>query len=751
MLADQSQRQAGVITGQQFYSPGHIVLKIICPFLLLLFSFQLEARELERRSCLLPVQQAASLPDEISQSQKATFTIEEGAILRGPLKEKRLALVLTADTYGEGLPSVLSALEERQIKASFFLTGNFLRQPEFTPLVKRMIEEGHYVGAHSDRHLLYCDWNLRQKTLVSRSEFLSDLENNYAELARFGLDKNTSPYFLPPYEWYNQEIADWTREAGLVLINFTPGTSSNADYTTPADPNYLSSEEIYRRIISYEKSNPSGLNGFILLIHPGTAPARTDKFYNRLGQLLDELTGLGYSWVRIDQLLTATGEQQASSAMGKVSTSETFIPSLSTVWSVESPGKITGLGCLGELIFWATEQEQVFLAEAQSGEIKNSLDLKVNLVQPPAAGSRGLWLAAGSDLWLIDEKGQVARKMSELPDLIYPRVEQDGQLYLIAKSKQEARQPVTGEIIWQSSLSLDSSVSPVWSNFSLFCVSVTGQILKIDKKTGRVLDEYQPEEKISVLLSRPEEKALFIGTVSGSLLKYNLSKKKASWAVKLGSQKVDELLLGGKYLYVLTSGAILYKLRAGEGDLAGWQPVPARLFGRPLIFSDALIVPALENLLFVFELKAVQNSSRTVLPADLAVDLALKPASRQAGSKDLLLAGLYNEQDNRSLVVALTREPQLFIEASPLSPQPPGQRIVLTVRASGFSRPKYEFYLRSADGQEKLKRKASVSNSWSWFPVKEGEYTIVVKVSDKKLTRKAELSYNITRILNRQK
>jgi len=54
--------------------------------------------------------------------------------------------------------------------------------------------------------------------------------------------------------------------------------------------------------------------------------------------------------------------------------------------------------------------------------------------------------------------------------------------------------------------------------------------------------------------------------------------------------------------------------------------------------------------------------------------------------------------------------------------------------------------LRSSEGQEKLRRKASTSNTWTWLPVKEGQYTVIVKVSDKKLTRKAELSYNITLI-----
>ena len=46
--------------------------------------------------------------------------------------------------------------------------------------------------------------------------------------------KADAPYFMPPYEWYNAQVSTWTAEHGLTLVNFTPGTRSNADYTTPA-------------------------------------------------------------------------------------------------------------------------------------------------------------------------------------------------------------------------------------------------------------------------------------------------------------------------------------------------------------------------------------------------------------------------------------------------------------------------------------------------------------------------------------
>ncbi|MBN1181302.1 MAG: hypothetical protein JXB49_03375, partial [Bacteroidales bacterium] len=107
-----------------------------------------------------------------------------------------------------------------------------------------------------------------------------------------------------PYEWYNDSISSWTKSMGLQLINFTSGTLSNADYTTPDMPNYRSSGIIYESIINYEKEHAGGLNGFILLIHIGTAPQREDKFYDYLHDLISELKSEGYKFKRIDELLS---------------------------------------------------------------------------------------------------------------------------------------------------------------------------------------------------------------------------------------------------------------------------------------------------------------------------------------------------------------------------------------------------------------------------------------------------------------
>ena len=227
-----------------------------------------------------------------------------GAITRGDTTRKNISLVFTGDEYADGGEHILAVLQRHQIPGSFFLTGRFYRNPRFAPLISKLVSEGHYLGAHSDQHLLYCDWEHRDSLLLSRDEFTKDLEMNYVAMSSYGISKEEAPYFLPPYEWYNDSISAWTFSMDLQLVNYTPGTLSHADYTLPDSPGYRSSETIYNSIMEYESGQADGLNGFILLSHVGTAPERTDKFYLLLEDLILELKALGYRFWRIDSLLT---------------------------------------------------------------------------------------------------------------------------------------------------------------------------------------------------------------------------------------------------------------------------------------------------------------------------------------------------------------------------------------------------------------------------------------------------------------
>ena len=239
-----------------------------------------------------------------ADSLKGNLIDNHGAIIRGDRSTKTLALVFTGDEFADGGAHIRETLRKQKVKGAFFLTGNFYANPSFDELISALKKDGHYLGAHSDKHLLYADWTKRDSLLLAEQEFKDDLLRNYQRMEAFGIKSADAPYFLPPYEWYNQVIAKWTQDLGLQLVNFSPGTRSAADYTFPEmGKRYLSSDKIYESVLQCEESDPHGLNGFMLLVHIGTDPRRTDKFYTWLDELILELKSRGYKFVTINELL----------------------------------------------------------------------------------------------------------------------------------------------------------------------------------------------------------------------------------------------------------------------------------------------------------------------------------------------------------------------------------------------------------------------------------------------------------------
>ncbi|MGZ8559299.1 MAG: glycoside hydrolase family 9 protein, partial [Chitinophagaceae bacterium] len=259
---------------------------------------------------LLAAKEAEAAPSKsppvgetLKESLRHKYSYSHGAVIRGDSTQKKIALVFTGDEFADGGNFITQTLQQQKIKASFFFTGKFYRNDKFRKIIRRLKKHGHYLGAHSDQHLLYCDWNKRDSLLVNKKQFNNDILQNYRVMSRFDINKEMTTYFLPPYEWYNDTIAAWAKELELQLINYTPGTKSHADYTWPGLKNYQSSEAIYNSIINYERSHHYGLNGFIFLVHIGSDPRRTDKFYPKLPQLLKYLHGKGYHFQTVNQLL----------------------------------------------------------------------------------------------------------------------------------------------------------------------------------------------------------------------------------------------------------------------------------------------------------------------------------------------------------------------------------------------------------------------------------------------------------------
>jgi peptidoglycan/xylan/chitin deacetylase (PgdA/CDA1 family) len=217
----------------------------------------------------------------------------QGGIVRTDPSQKRISLVFTAADKADGAPAIRKALKAAGIKGAFFFTGEFFEK--FPDVVKDLLAEGHYVGSHSYGHLLYAPWEDRNQLLVTREEFEEDLRRSYEVMAPFGITPSSAPLFMPPYEYYNATIASWAQSLGLQVVNYTSGTYTNGDYTTPDMKNYYSSKFLWDKVMQIEKEK--GLNGNILLIHLGTEDARTDKFYNKLPDLIRTLRRKGYQFV----------------------------------------------------------------------------------------------------------------------------------------------------------------------------------------------------------------------------------------------------------------------------------------------------------------------------------------------------------------------------------------------------------------------------------------------------------------------
>lgn len=236
------------------------------------------------------------------QADPKLFILDQGAITRGDSTRKRIAFVFTGDEYYEGLNSISQSLAREKIKGSFFFTGRLYRNVEARQSILQLSNAGHYMGPHSDMHLLYNDWSKRDSLLVSKDSLVNDLKANYQSMHALGIQEEQL-YFIPPYEWWNNQVASWCKEMNVQLINFSPGTGTNADYTYPEmGTSYRSSEKLLERLYAFEKQHT--LNGGMVLVHIGTDPRRKDKLYHHLSDMIQYFHSRRYNFVKVDELLS---------------------------------------------------------------------------------------------------------------------------------------------------------------------------------------------------------------------------------------------------------------------------------------------------------------------------------------------------------------------------------------------------------------------------------------------------------------
>jgi len=192
-------------------------------------------------------------------------------------------LYLTFDNgYENGFtPRILDILKEKNVKAIFFVTGSYIRKNQ--ELVKRMVEEGHLVGNHTNTH--------PEKTPMpelSVEKFVEELvvvEREYEKI--FGKGQRMF-YYRPPGGVFSIRDLHIAAQMHYETIFWD---LAHKDYGDP-----VGVEEVINRVIGPIQEGKFVGNGAVILLH-----STFEDNANALATIIDTLREMGYEFRRIDE------------------------------------------------------------------------------------------------------------------------------------------------------------------------------------------------------------------------------------------------------------------------------------------------------------------------------------------------------------------------------------------------------------------------------------------------------------------
>jgi len=244
---------------------------------------------------------------DYSGQQKAKVHYTPGLnYQRGPRQINGVALTFDAGGDAGYAAELLAILRERGIKATIFITGQFIEQNP--GLVRQIVEDGHEVGNHtySHPHLTTFESNMHHWTKpgVTR-EFVQNELLATSRLFKETTASSMAPFWRAPYGEQNQEIRRWAEEVGFYHIDWCRDQNHSCDsldwLTDESNKHYRSPEEIRSLLSGLETTGPMAANGAIILMHLSTG--REKNFPEKvLAPSLDALSAKGIKVLKVSQL-----------------------------------------------------------------------------------------------------------------------------------------------------------------------------------------------------------------------------------------------------------------------------------------------------------------------------------------------------------------------------------------------------------------------------------------------------------------
>ncbi|MFO7153188.1 MAG: delta-lactam-biosynthetic de-N-acetylase [Bacillota bacterium] len=140
-------------------------------------------------------------------SEAAEMLDKFSAIYVGDTSRKVVYLTFDEGYENGYTSSILDTLKENNITASFFVTGSYIdKNPE---LVRRMVEEGHYVCSHTSTHPSLPDISDAQL-----EKEIKDLEEKFRNATGREIDR----YLRPPNGEYSEKSLYLTQKLGYVSV-----------------------------------------------------------------------------------------------------------------------------------------------------------------------------------------------------------------------------------------------------------------------------------------------------------------------------------------------------------------------------------------------------------------------------------------------------------------------------------------------------------------------------------------------------
>jgi peptidoglycan/xylan/chitin deacetylase (PgdA/CDA1 family) len=221
-------------------------------------------------------------------------------LVRAPRGSQQVLLTFDGGSNANSTPQILQALKRRGIKATIFLTGEYVQK--YPDLVRQMVRDGHVVGNHtfSHPHLTTYSFNGRHGTLSGvTAGFIKEQLSRTSEAFKAVTGRDMNPYWRAPFGEANREIVAWGQSDGYRHVSWTPHLDTLDWVADRGSPLYKGPEQILKGILAQADTAKGGVDGGIILMHLGTEREGEQEAHLILEPLIGQLQNRGYSFVDV--------------------------------------------------------------------------------------------------------------------------------------------------------------------------------------------------------------------------------------------------------------------------------------------------------------------------------------------------------------------------------------------------------------------------------------------------------------------